>query len=222
MQNYFDTHGVPVKPGLRELLDFLKANGCTCALATSSNRSVADYYLADTHLADYFSVLVCGDEVTRSKPDPQTFLLAMQKLGAQSPAQCAVFEDSRNGLLAGATAAFPYFWCRISLSRRRKCRRCAVQHARRSPMRLRFCSNPNPQKDAEHELLCVFCGKCAVSLASGARACYTVLWKKPAAKTRGIFIVHQLESSNQQFRQQFHFWGDMPWTENKPFRTPTA
>ena len=45
MQNYFDTHGVPVKPGLRELLDFLKANGCTCALATSSNRSVADYYL---------------------------------------------------------------------------------------------------------------------------------------------------------------------------------
>ena len=109
MQNYFDTHGVPVKPGLRELLDFLKANGCTCALATSSNRSVADYYLADAHLADYFSVLVCGDEVTRSKPDPQTFLLAMQKLGAQSPAQCAVFEDSRNGLLAGATGGFPVF-----------------------------------------------------------------------------------------------------------------
>lgn len=109
MQNYFDTHGVPVKPGLRELLDFLKANGCTCALATSSNRSVTDYYLADAHLADYFSVLVCGDEVTRSKPDPQTFLLAMQKLGAQSPAQCAVFEDSRNGLLAGATGGFPVF-----------------------------------------------------------------------------------------------------------------
>lgn len=109
MQNYFDTHGVPVKPGLRELLDFLKANGCTCALATSSNRSVADYYLADAHLADYFSVLVCGDEVPRSKPDPQTFLLAMRKLGAQSPAQCAVFEDSRNGLLAGATGGFPVF-----------------------------------------------------------------------------------------------------------------
>ena len=86
-----------------------KANGCTCALATSSNRSVADYYLADAHLADYFSVLVCGDEVSRSKPDPQTFLLAMQKLGAQSSAQCAVFEDSRNGLLAGATGGFPVF-----------------------------------------------------------------------------------------------------------------
>lgn len=33
----------------------------------------------------------------------------MRKLGAQSPAQCAVFEDSRNGLLAGATGGFPVF-----------------------------------------------------------------------------------------------------------------
>ena len=33
----------------------------------------------------------------------------MQKLGAQSPAQCAVFEDSRNGLLAGANGGFPVF-----------------------------------------------------------------------------------------------------------------
>lgn len=132
MQNYFDTHGVPVKPGLRELLDFLKANGCTCALATSSNRSVADYYLADAHLADYFSVLVCGSGL----PCRSSARKALRS------ARC--LKTHATVCLPAQPAAFPCSWCRTSSSRRRKCRRCAVQHARRSPMRLRFCSNPNP------------------------------------------------------------------------------
>ena len=107
MRDYFDTKGMPCKPGARELLDWLRERKIPCALATSSDRSAAQSYLARSGLTDYFSVIISGDQVTRSKPDPQPFQLAMQALGASRPEQCVVFEDSRNGLLAGANGGFP-------------------------------------------------------------------------------------------------------------------
>ena len=108
-RQYIREHGLPVKPGLRELVKYLRVHGYRWAMATSSSREAAERNLGLTGMLDDFPCRICGDMVERSKPDPQTFLLAMQKLGAQSPAQCAVFEDSRNGLLAGATGGFPVF-----------------------------------------------------------------------------------------------------------------
>ena len=107
MRAYFDEKGMPCKPGAQELLNWLRERGIPCALATSSDRSAAQSYLARSGLTDYFSVIVSGDQVKRSKPDPQPFQLAMQALGASRPEQCVVFEDSRNGLLAGANGGFP-------------------------------------------------------------------------------------------------------------------
>ena len=108
-RQYIREHGLPVKPGLRELVKYLRVHGYRWAMATSSSREAAERNLGLTGMLDDFPCRICGDMVERSKPDPQTFLLAMQKLGAQSPAQCAVFEDSRNGLLAGANGGFPVF-----------------------------------------------------------------------------------------------------------------
>ena len=84
-----------------------------------------------------------------------------------------------------------------------------MQRVRRSPTRLRFCNNPNPKKDAEQGLLCVFFAENAPFPLQAARGVLHCSLKKPAAKTRGSFIAHQLESSNQQFRQQFHFLGEI-------------
>ena len=53
--------------------------------------------------ADKFKVTVCGDEVTKGKPDPEPFLKAAQKLGAD-PETCIVFEDSPLGIRAAHTA----------------------------------------------------------------------------------------------------------------------
>ena len=106
INSYFETSGVPVKPGLRELLAFFKERGVPCAVATSTDTAVAQQYLENAGITAYFSKVIGGDKVTRSKPDPEIFQIAMRELGAKDPSQCVVFEDSRNGLLAGANGGF--------------------------------------------------------------------------------------------------------------------
>lgn len=107
MKDYICENGIPVKPGLRELLDFLKENSIPCAAATSSDAGTAMGYLENAGLTAYFARVITGDKVTHGKPDPEIFLLAMQALGESDPGKCVVFEDSRNGLLAGANGGFP-------------------------------------------------------------------------------------------------------------------
>lgn len=106
MNDYFAKFGVPVKPGLRELLAWLKEQNIPCAVATSSDTSVARQYLEDAKITAYFDAIIGGDQVTKSKPDPEIFQLAMRALGAESALQCVVFEDSKNGLLAGSAGGF--------------------------------------------------------------------------------------------------------------------
>lgn len=96
-------HGVPVKKGVRELLSYLKQNGIGVALATSTSRPLAEKYLRQTEIFDYFDVIVTGDMVVNSKPDPEIYLLACEKLGAD-PAEAAAVEDSHNGIRSAAAA----------------------------------------------------------------------------------------------------------------------
>lgn len=106
MQEYIRENGIPVKPGLRTLLAWLKEQGVSCAVATSTDMKVAKSYLENAGITAYFQTITGGDQVTRSKPDPEIFHLAMRALGQSEPAKGVVFEDSRNGLLAGARGGF--------------------------------------------------------------------------------------------------------------------
>ena len=106
MQEYIRENGIPVKPGLRTLLAWLKEQGVSCAVATSTDTKVAKSYLENAGITAYFQTISGGDQVTRSKPDPEIFHLAMRALGQSEPAKGVVFEDSRNGLLAGARGGF--------------------------------------------------------------------------------------------------------------------
>ena len=93
--------GVPLQPGARELLAQVAAAGLPHALVTSSERRFMDAVLARTGLR--FDVLVCADDVSMTKPDPEPYLLAAKLLGA-APASCVALEDSPNGV-ASAEAA---------------------------------------------------------------------------------------------------------------------
>ena len=93
--------GVPVQPGARELLASVKAAGLPGALVTSSERAFMEAVLASTGMR--FDVLVCADDVTATKPDPEPYLLAAKLVGLQ-PADCFALEDSPNGV-ASAEAA---------------------------------------------------------------------------------------------------------------------
>lgn len=92
-----------LKPGVFELFDWLKENGVPVALASSTRFETVSRMLADAGLTDYFSCIVCGDMVSRSKPDPEIFLTAAERLSA-GPSDCYVIEDSYNGIRAAHAA----------------------------------------------------------------------------------------------------------------------
>lgn len=95
---------VPVKPGLYELLDYLKQEHYVLAVATSSSRESALRKLKNSHLEQgYFDVIICGDMVKRAKPDPEIYQIACQKL-QKSPSQLVALEDSENGLKSALSA----------------------------------------------------------------------------------------------------------------------
>jgi len=97
------THGIPVKPGLLQVLERLRRSGLTMAVATSSRRSIAEEYLINANVLKYFDITVCGDEVQRGKPHPEIFLRAAAELN-RSPERCLMVEDSENGLLSASQA----------------------------------------------------------------------------------------------------------------------
>jgi HAD superfamily hydrolase (TIGR01509 family) len=92
---------VTVQPGARELLAEVAAAGLPYALVTSSQRAFAEAVLAGTGFR--FPVVVCGEDVPATKPDPAPYLLAAKLLDVE-PARCTALEDSPNGV-ASATAA---------------------------------------------------------------------------------------------------------------------
>lgn len=94
-----------VKPGLPQLLDWLKEQNIPRAVASSSRRASVEGHLRTAGILHTFSAVVTGDQVTRSKPDPEIFLKAAAALGAP-PARCLVLEDSPNGVRAGAAGGF--------------------------------------------------------------------------------------------------------------------
>lgn len=79
------------------------AESCRVALVTSGNRPWADRALAELGLTDVLTTRVTAEDVTRSKPDPQPYLIGAERLGV-APERCLVFEDSVAGVAAGRAA----------------------------------------------------------------------------------------------------------------------
>ena len=97
--------GVPVRPGARELLAEVTSAGLPHALVTGSERGFMDVVLASTGLR--FDALVCAEDVTVTKPDPEPYLLAAKLLGVH-PGDCFALEDSPNGVTSAEAAG-----CRV-------------------------------------------------------------------------------------------------------------
>lgn len=94
---------VPMKPGVKEILEYFKKENLKLAVASSSPLEMIKNNLKITHIDHYFDCIVNGSEVKKGKPHPDIFLLACQKLGYQ-PEECYVFEDAKAGVAAGYAA----------------------------------------------------------------------------------------------------------------------
>lgn len=94
-----EEEGLGIKEGLVELLNFLDKKKIKKAVATSSSRERAERLLSIAGVLDRFDGIICGDEVTKGKPDPEIFLTVCKKLNIE-PKDAIVFEDSERGLEA--------------------------------------------------------------------------------------------------------------------------
>lgn len=94
---------VEKKKGIEELLKYLTDKNIKKAVATSSNREIAYKLLKDSGIYDYYDYILCGDEVKKSKPNPEVFLRVAEKLDIPAN-QCMVLEDSEAGTIAASRA----------------------------------------------------------------------------------------------------------------------
>lgn len=98
--------GVNLKKGAIELLHFLKENGYKTAIATSSTKERAIKILNDHGIYNLFDEFVFAEDITRSKPNPDVFLKAVEKLQVDIN-DCFVLEDSETGIEASVNAGIP-------------------------------------------------------------------------------------------------------------------
>lgn len=89
--------GSAVVSGSLEFIRALRAEGLLIGLGSSSRN--AQMVLDRLEITELFDAVVTGHDISRSKPDPQIFLMGAEKLGVK-PAECAVFEDASSGVAA--------------------------------------------------------------------------------------------------------------------------
>ncbi|WP_137191146.1 HAD family hydrolase [Stenotrophomonas rhizophila] len=95
--------GLPLRPGILDLLQLLHDHGVARAVATSTRQPRASRKLAAAGLLPFFEVVVTSSDVAHPKPAPDIYLLAAQKLG-KDPARCLALEDSPAGIRAAVGA----------------------------------------------------------------------------------------------------------------------
>lgn len=108
-QRCIEEEGVPVMPGLKEALEKFHQEGYLLAVASSSPAEEILDTLETIGVKEYFSSVTSSAEVKNPKPAPDTFLLAMEKLGLKR-SECLVIEDSTNGGKAAAAAGMKCVW----------------------------------------------------------------------------------------------------------------
>ena len=100
---------IPLRDGVQRLMQQCRERGVTMGITTTTGRSNVDALLAmhlGQHWTKWFSVLVCGEDVQRKKPDPEVYLRALRALGI-GPLQAVAIEDSPGGVAAARAADIP-------------------------------------------------------------------------------------------------------------------
>lgn len=98
-----DCDGLPIKKGVRELLDYLKAQDIPAAVASSTRLEVVADELRQAGLYEYFKIVMGGDQLKRSKPEPDIYLMTCDKMGVV-PGRAYAIEDSYNGIRSSYSA----------------------------------------------------------------------------------------------------------------------
>ncbi|MBQ7756203.1 MAG: HAD family phosphatase [Oscillospiraceae bacterium] len=103
MNDYIEKNGIEKKKGLDDLLEYLKQNGYSIAVATATDLKRTTAYLTRINIFHYFDKIVCASMVKSGKPEPDIYLKASEELGFL-PSECIALEDSPNGIISAHRA----------------------------------------------------------------------------------------------------------------------
>ena len=98
-----EEEGIEKKPGVPELLSYLKKEGIKSAVVTATKYDRAVKRLEAVGLADSFDTIVSASMVKIGKPHPDVYLFACEQIG-EKPEDCIAIEDSPNGLRSASSA----------------------------------------------------------------------------------------------------------------------
>jgi HAD superfamily hydrolase (TIGR01509 family) len=101
---------LPLYPGLEDLIFQVRSQNLKLGLVSGAIGKEIELVLERAKLAEYFTVIVAGDDITTSKPDPTGYLLAVERLNQKypdldlQPQECLAIEDTPAGIAAGKRA----------------------------------------------------------------------------------------------------------------------
>ncbi|MBQ2115619.1 MAG: HAD-IA family hydrolase, partial [Lachnospiraceae bacterium] len=96
-------YGLEKKPGLDEILDYLRQNGIKTAVATATPIELTLEHLTKIGVKDKFDKIVSAKQVANGKPAPDVYLYVCEQIG-ENPADCIAVEDSPNGIKSAYAA----------------------------------------------------------------------------------------------------------------------
>lgn len=96
-------NGLPVMKGAYDILSYLQTTSLKIGLASSSRTENVYRHIREHDMEKYFEVIICGDTVEHSKPEPDIYLKACEAIGI-SPERCIAIEDSPNGIRSAHAA----------------------------------------------------------------------------------------------------------------------
>lgn len=103
VEGYIEENGVELRPGVKEILAFLKDKKITVAIATATDPARTEKYLEMTGIREYFSEIICATMVERGKPSPDIYEYACRALN-MNPSDCFAIEDAPNGVKSAYAA----------------------------------------------------------------------------------------------------------------------
>jgi HAD superfamily hydrolase (TIGR01509 family) len=113
LQELQNLEKLPIYPGLDDFIFNLRATKARLAVVSGALRSEIEAVLQRSQLRDYFALIVGGDEVASSKPEPEIYLKAVECLNQQfpdlslKPEECLAIEDTFSGIEAAKRAGIP-------------------------------------------------------------------------------------------------------------------
>ena len=103
MEKCLDANGIELKPGVIELLIWLKEHNIRAAIATATDLERTTKYLEKLGIKKYFDKIISATMVKEGKPSPDVYLYACEQL-ERKPQECIAVEDSPNGVLSAYRA----------------------------------------------------------------------------------------------------------------------